>query len=65
MSNLDGILSHLSGDHRADLKQLILKFPEIFKDTPGRTSLIEHEVDVGNSPPISQAPYQLTQKKEN
>ena len=63
LSNLPSILGHLPDDDIDGLSGLILKYPEIFKDTPGRTSLIEHEVDVGDSPPIRQPPYRLNPEK--
>lgn len=31
----------------------------LFSDVPGRTSMIKHDIDVGNCPPIKQHPYHV------
>ena len=65
LSNLDMILSHLLLRHRSQLKDLILHYLYIFKDTPGRTSLLVHDIDVGDASPIKQSPYRLNPDKSN
>ena len=63
LANLDTVLNHLSLRHRPQLQDLILHHPDICKDTPGRTSLVTHDVDVGDSSPIKQSPYRLNPDK--
>lgn len=55
--NLDDLLNHLDEPQRVELKSLITKFTGLFGDTPTRTSLVEHDIDVGDSPPIRQRFY--------
>ena len=57
------MLDHLTDDQRRTLKDLILKYPAICKDIPGRTDLLVHEVDVGGASPIKQSPYRLNPEK--
>lgn len=42
---------------------LIQSFPSLFKDVPGRTSLLQHDVDVGDAQPIKQHPYRVNPYK--
>lgn len=51
---------HLSESQKTELVALIRQYSSLFGDTPSRT--IEHDIDVGDSPPIKQhfyrcAPY--------
>ena len=59
LDNLDEMLQHLDETKRNSLINIIKEFPEIFKDTPGRTSVLKHDVDVGEAYPIKQRPYRL------
>ena len=43
---------------------MIKDYTIIFKDVPGRTSVILHDVDVGNATPIKQHPYRVYPKKQ-
>ena len=63
LANLDTVLNHLSLRHRPQLQDLILHHRDICKDTPGRTSLVTHDVDVGDASPIKQSPYRLNPDK--
>ncbi len=42
---------------------LITSFCSFFLDTPGRTSVIEHDIDVGNSSPIKENTYRVNPVK--
>ncbi len=55
LRKLDSLLCHLPVLHRTELIELIRKFLMLFGDTPMRTTLIEHDIDVGSSPPIRTA----------
>ena len=63
MENLDKVLDHLSDKQRQDLSGLLKENKQICSDKPGHTSLTVHDVDVGNSKPIKQAPYRLNPDK--
>ncbi|XP_066946149.1 uncharacterized protein [Macrobrachium rosenbergii] len=59
LKNFDSSVSHLSFDKRRSLKKLVFDYKELFSDVPGRTSVLEHDVDVGNATPVKQSPYRL------
>ena len=52
-------LSHIRPDKRLSLIELLLKYISVFSDAPNRTNVIMHDVDVGNTRPIKQHPYQV------
>lgn len=51
LRDLDGLLSHLEVVKRNQLADLIRSYPCLFGDTPTRTHLIEHDIDVGDCKP--------------
>ena len=58
--NLDNKLSHFSMAEGNDVAKLIyLSFP----DTPKRTKVVMHNVDVGNASPCKQHPYWVNPQK--
>ena len=57
LRDLGSLLSHLTELQRAELTELIRSFPTLFGDTPSRTHLIEHDIDVGACTPIKQRFY--------
>lgn len=63
LRNLQSLFCHLSSEQAGELAELIGSFPELFKDTPSRTNLIEHDIDVGDSPPIKQRFYRCAPQK--
>ncbi len=63
LQNLDVKLSHLEDKDRKELSELILEFSDIFPDVPTRTSVLSHDVDVGDTQPIKQHPYRVNQVK--
>ena len=62
--NLDTNLSHPTVTQQQDLKEVIHKFEHLFSDIPSKTTLMHHDVDVDDSPPIRQHPYRLKPIKE-
>ena len=64
LQDLDSQLSHLSPSQLGELKALILAYPKLFSDVPGRTNLVQHEVDVGDATPIKQHPYRVHPDKQ-
>ena len=59
LANLDKKLSHLSTEERNDVAELVQEFAYLFPDTPKRTKLVMHDVDVGNASPFKQHPYRV------
>ena len=54
LNNLHALLGHLSESQQGDLSEVITSFPCLFGDTPTQTPVIEHDIDVGDVPPIRQ-----------
>lgn len=63
LKSLPSHMEHLESDQIADLVVLVNRFLSVFQDIPSRTSLIEHDVDVGNAAPIRQHPYRVNATK--
>ncbi|KAJ8026574.1 hypothetical protein HOLleu_31450 [Holothuria leucospilota] len=63
LKNLDQKLSHLDHKEKSEMKSLIYEYACLFSDDPTRTSLIEHDVDVGDATPIKQHPYRVNPRK--
>lgn len=61
LSKLDMLLDHLSKKNQ--LIELIHSFPSLFSDTPSRTHLIEHDIDVGDAQPVRQRFYRVSPQK--
>lgn len=63
LGNIDSHLSYLPKNQREDIVKLLQKFPTLFSDVPGRTTMLSHDIDVGNSVPINQHPYRVNPAK--
>uniref|UniRef100_A0A8K9UAB6 Gypsy retrotransposon integrase-like protein 1 n=1 Tax=Oncorhynchus mykiss TaxID=8022 RepID=A0A8K9UAB6_ONCMY len=63
LKKLPSQMEHLDNDQTKDLILLINSFLNVFQDIPSRTSILEHDVDVGNAVPIRQHPYRVNAKK--
>jgi hypothetical protein len=63
LENLDTKLSHLDADQKQDIEDLVHQFECIFPDVPNKTTIIEHDVDVGDHAPIKQHPYRINPAK--
>ena len=61
--NLKSKLDHLSVNEASDLERLILEYSQLFPDTPTQTSLLCHDVDVGDANPIKQHAYRVNPRK--
>ena len=57
--NLEDVASNLMVQQQQQLQELMEEFPAIFRETPGRTTLTEHEIHVGDAAPIRQKPYRV------
>jgi hypothetical protein len=63
LCNLDSKLSHLNPQQQLEMKNLILKYKDLFPDVPRKTSVAIHDVDVGKNQPIKQHPYRMNPEK--
>ncbi|XP_068203040.1 uncharacterized protein [Palaemon carinicauda] len=65
LGNLPGMLDHLSATQSKEVMNLITKFAVLFQDVPGLTSLLMHDVEVGDARPIKQHPYRVNPSKRD
>uniref|UniRef100_A0AAY5KLN0 ribonuclease H n=1 Tax=Esox lucius TaxID=8010 RepID=A0AAY5KLN0_ESOLU len=63
LKTLPLIMGHLNKDQMTDLIALLNCFLTVFQDVPSRTSVLEHDVDVGDTAPIRQHPYRVNARK--
>ncbi|KAK4320131.1 hypothetical protein Pmani_008984 [Petrolisthes manimaculis] len=54
---------HLESPEREELSGLLYRFQSVFRNSPGRTNVLEHDVDVGEAEPGRQCPYRVNPKK--
>ena len=59
LANVSQHLDYLPPEQAQDIVSLIKKHPGLFKDTPGLTNLVSHDVDTGEAAPIKQHPYRI------
>jgi len=53
----------LTAEQKNQLEAVASEFPSIFKSTPGRTSLVEHSIHIGDAAPVRQTAYRLPYSK--
>lgn len=63
LQNLNTLMTHLTKEQESDIVQLISEFPSLFGDVPSRTTVLEHDIDVGEARPIKQHPYRINADK--
>lgn len=63
LRNLPVLLAHLTGEQSSQLSALIRSFPSLFGDTPSRTHLVKHDIDVGTATAIRQRFYRVSEEK--
>lgn len=63
LDNLDIHLDYLADAQKGDVWNLIQSYPTLFGDVPSRTTVLEHDVDVGDASPIKQHTYQCSLPK--
>lgn len=63
LANLRDSLSHQTPEQREDVVHLVNEYSTLFKDTPGLTTLITHDVDTGEAIPIKRHPYRINPQK--
>ena len=65
LKNLPYHLQHLDSLAQADIGALIKSNPTLFSDIPSRTTVLSHDVDVGESSPIKQHAYRVNPTKRS
>ncbi|CAM4678617.1 unnamed protein product [Leuciscus chuanchicus] len=65
LNDLKSYLAHLGESQAKELTDLLHKFPSLFSDVPGKTTMCSHDIDVGNASPIKQHPYRVNPQKRN
>ena len=63
LANLESKLGHLSANEATELECLILNNTLLFPDTPTQTSVLCHDVDVGNANSVKQHVYRMNPQK--
>lgn len=63
LSDLRSYLIHLTEEQRKAVSNLIVNYSDLFSDVPSQTTLLCHDIDVGDSQPIKQHPYRINPKK--
>lgn len=63
LSQLSTYLSHLTREQQLDIERLVNIHLKLFGDMPSRTTVIEHDIDVGNAVPIKQHAYRVNMAK--
>lgn len=56
--------SDLDSDQISQLQQLLLKYRACFNEKPGRTSIIRHHIDTGDTKPIKLRPYRVSPARQ-
>ncbi len=46
-----------SANQSEQIIKLVHEFPSLFSDVPGRTTMLTHDIDVGESHPVKQHTY--------
>ncbi|CAF1639495.1 unnamed protein product, partial [Didymodactylos carnosus] len=60
LEQLDFTGADLDDRQKQQLRGLLSKFEECFSDTPGRTDILKHHIDTGDSRPIKLRPYRVS-----
>ena len=55
--------SDLNADQQSQLKELLWEFEECFADRPGKTSLIEHDIELTSNEPVQCRPYRVSPRQ--
>ena len=49
----------LNARQKREIQELLSEYPDVARDSPGHTTLAEHRIQTGLSPPTRQPPYRL------
>ena len=53
------LMLDVSEPQKSQLKQVLLSYPDVIANAPGRTTLVQHYINVGDTAPIQQKPYRV------
>ena len=59
LDDLDIVMSHLSEKEKVDVREILHKHREGLGDVPTPTSVLMHDIEVGDSAPIKQSHYRV------
>uniref|UniRef100_A0A9J8B112 Gypsy retrotransposon integrase-like protein 1 n=1 Tax=Cyprinus carpio carpio TaxID=630221 RepID=A0A9J8B112_CYPCA len=65
LKDLPSFLSHLEPEEASQTMQLMHRYSPLFSDVPGRTTVLEHDIDVGFAKPIKQHSYRVNPTKRH
>ncbi len=65
LADLKSPPSHLSDPQRHGIKELISAFPSLFHDFPSCTTVLQHDIDVGNAVPAKKHAYRVNARKRS
>ena len=54
---------HLAPHQQDEMTSLLLRYKDVFRNAPGKTDVLEHDVDVGDATPIKQRPYRVSPQR--
>ena len=57
--NMEAVAPDLSEGQRLQLRYLIEETPSVFQSKPGRTTIVQHSIHVGDAAPIRQRLYRI------
>lgn len=57
-------LTHLEGVEREEQFRRLRQYSSDISSVPGRTHLIEHDIDVGEAVPVTVSPYRVSPMKQ-
>lgn len=63
LGNLADKIGHLELEKKKKLEEIIEKYESLFPDTPRKTNVVVHDVEVEDATPIKQHPYRVNPKK--
>ena len=56
-------LPHLDGEKQADLMKMFSRYPALFQQRPGKTTVLEHTIHLRDGAfPIRQQPYRIPER---
>ena len=56
-------LNHLSQEQRGQLYDVLAEHKDVFRETPSCTTLLHHDIDVGETKTIKQSPYRVNPRR--
>ena len=59
LNSLEVKLDHLESEQQSELTHTIRQYCDLFPDGPTETSIVYHDVEIGDAAPIKQHPYRV------